>query len=125
MERGLKPATTFQGDACRRGIQPAFQFSPADRLTFDLLVEPSIQRLEIIENGGRVHLPGTGYLVERLRPRTRETHRKHCIEPLAGLGTLINRAAMNRQRAARGLRKRAMKLELKNEGKKVTRIRHV
>src|SRR2546427_8302014 len=99
--------------------------SPADRLSFDLLVQPGIERLEIIENGGRVHLLCPGNLFERVRPGARQAPRKHCVQPLAGLGTFINRATMDRQRAACGLRKRAMKLELKNERKKVTRVRHI
>ena len=52
---------------------------PADRLSGDLVVEPLRQGREVIEDGGRVHLPRTGQRLERVGPRARLAHRQHRV----------------------------------------------
>src|SRR5207249_4999994 len=47
---------------------------PTDRLSFDLLIEPCVKRLEVIQNGGCVHLSRAGNLLQSVRPGTGEAH---------------------------------------------------
>src|SRR5262245_50101143 len=98
---------------------------PADGLSFDLLVEPGVQRFEVVEDGRRVHLFGAGNFLECVRPRLRESHRKHGVQLFPCLCTLINRTAIQLTSTTRSLRKSTMELELENVRKKISRVRHV
>src|SRR5438552_19140614 len=54
---------------------------PADRLAFGLLVEPELERRKVIEDGLGVHFSLAGERLERVGPRTGESHRQHRIQP--------------------------------------------
>src|SRR4051812_31239773 len=87
---------------------------PADRLAFDLLIEPGIERLEIIQDGRGIHLFRAGNGFESVRPGARFSHRKHGVQFFTRIRALVNRASMNRESASSRLRKRSMELKLKN-----------
>src|SRR5438477_11608493 len=97
-------------------LRPLFSVSPAvlptHWLTLILLVEPLLQRREVVENRRRIHLLLSGDRLERLRPRTALAHREHRVQPLPGVLVVEDRAAIERLLAAGRLRQAAMKLEL-------------
>src|SRR3954451_3951645 len=99
--------------------------SPSARLPLILLIEPRLQRREVIEDRRRIHLLLSADRLQRLGPRTALPHRQHAGQPLARMFVLIDRAAIERFGIARGLTERAVELELEDVGEEIARVRHV
>src|SRR6202171_5670061 len=59
--------------------------SPATLLPLVLLLEPLLQRLEVLEQRTAVHLALPGHRFEGVRPRLARSHREHLPEPLSRL----------------------------------------
>src|SRR5467141_284467 len=110
------------------GKRPALTLavaSPATLLPLVLLLEPLLQRLEVLEQRAAVHLALPGHRFEGVRPRLARPHREHLPEPLSRFlaaveGTLVQRALVS-GRLAHG----AVELELEDPRQEVPRIRHV
>src|SRR6476620_12297631 len=100
----------------RLNRQSAFviRHSPALRRVLDLLVEPLLERREVVEQGRRVHLLRAGQRVQRVGPRPGLSHLEHRPQSCARLLVVVDRTAAERSRAARFPRQRAMELELQN-----------
>src|SRR5690606_13708556 len=97
---------------------------PPTRPSAVLLVQPGLERREVIEERGRVHLALTGERFEGVRPRAALSEREHRLEPLARFPGAVDRAAAERSGVARGLAQRAGELELEAVGEEVARLRH-
>src|SRR5262245_53557995 len=81
---------------------------PAALLPLVLLVEPGLQRREVVEDGRGVHLVLAGDDLERLGPGTALPHGEHGAQALAGLGVAVDRAAVERPFVARRLAEAAV-----------------
>src|SRR5437667_11699260 len=79
---------------------------PARRLPLILLVQPFLQRREVIQNGPGVHLALARQGLHRVLPGTAFSHRQHGVQPLAGFFVVVNRGAVQRLFAARLLGQR-------------------
>src|SRR6187399_741148 len=90
--------------------------SPPHRLAPVLLVEPLLERREVVADRRRVHLALARQRLERVGPRLRLAHLERLLQPIAGRLVAVDRAAVERPRAARRLRERAVKLELEDVG---------
>src|SRR5438105_10389181 len=88
--------------------------SPSDGLALVLLVEPRLERREVVRHRGRIHLTLTGERLERILPWARRTHLEHRLQPPAGFLAVVDRAAMQRPSAAGRLRERPVELELQD-----------
>src|SRR5438552_1763146 len=102
-----------------RSQAPSPISSPADRLALVLLVEPRLERREVVRHRGRIHLTLTGERLERVLPWARRTHLEHLLQPPAGFLAVVDRAAIQRRFAAGRLRERTVELELQDARKKV------
>src|SRR5947207_9339625 len=111
-----------QTTAGKEATEP-LKLSPSRFCAFELFVEPFVERREVVDDRGRVHLVRARHHGERLRPRLRLAERQHRVQLLSGRFALVNRTAMERQRAACRPGERAMKLELQDVGEKVPRVR--
>src|SRR3954464_9691963 len=58
-----------------------FSGSPATLLPLVLLLEPCLQRLEVLEQRAAVHLPLAGDGKKRVLPRLARAHREHLRPP--------------------------------------------
>src|SRR5262249_23469804 len=84
--------------------RPAFDRPlPADRISLGLilLVQPGLERREIIRQGIRVHLLLTGQRRQRLLPWLALPERQHFVQPLTRHFVVVNRAAMRWARISR------------------------
>src|SRR5438094_8245628 len=99
--------------------------SPATSLPLVLLPQPSLQRLEVLEQRAPVHLPLTGHRLERVRPRLARAEREHLPKALAGFLAAVERALMQRTFLAGGLAHRPVELELQDPREEVPRVRDV
>src|SRR6185503_9131149 len=98
---------------------------PADGLPLVLLVEPGLERREVLGHRARVHLALTGQRLERVWPWFRGAHFEHRLQAGARLLAAVDRAAMQRRRAARGLGERPVELKLENLREEIARVRCV
>src|SRR2546423_5705469 len=98
---------------------------PALLLVPSLLIEPFLERGEIIKDGGGIHLPLAADGFQRVRPGMALAHAQHFIQALTGSFVFVDGAAMQRALNSRRLAQRAMKLELKNTGQEITDVRGV
>src|SRR3954468_18118841 len=96
--------------------------SPSTLLPLVLLLEPALQRLEVLEQRAAVHLPLPGHRLERVGPRLAGAEREHLPQPLAGLLAAVEGALVQRARLARGLAHRSVELELEDVGEEVAGI---
>ena len=100
--------------------------SPSLRRVLVLLVEPLLERREVVEHGRRVHLSSS-----RSTRSSASGHGRvwpifeHRLESCARLLVVVDRAAVERSRAARLARQRAMELELQDVGQEVAHVRRV
>src|SRR3977135_635316 len=95
---------------------------PTPRFALFCLIQPLLQRREVIENRGRVHLLLSRDRFERVRPGTALSHREHRVQTLTGVLVVEDRTAIERILASGRLRQAAMELELQNIGKKIARV---
>src|SRR5258708_1622927 len=102
--RSWSGMTNLSTGACRSGPLPS------DRLSLRLSLEPQLERLEVVEDRGRIHLTRARERLEGVGPGPRESHRQHGVQPPSRGLALVDRAAMQRRRATGLLRERAMKL---------------
>src|SRR5262245_35266045 len=84
---------------------------PSRGLSLVLFVEPFLERREVVEHRGRVHLPLAGHGLHRVRPATADAHLERPLQPLARRLVAVHRAAVQRTRLARGLAQAAVELE--------------
>src|ERR1035438_10402152 len=92
VEKSLDTArTSGTHDCVSHGPYPA-NLLPAYRLALVLLIQPLLQRSEIVEARGSVQTALTGHLVQSLLPGAAEPHFEHPVQLLAGLLAAINRA---------------------------------
>src|SRR5438132_6123578 len=103
----------------------SLESSPATLLPLVLLLQPSLQRLEIFQQRAAVHLALAGHGLKRVRPRLAGAKREHPPQALAGLPAAVERALVQRALLPRGLAHRAVELELQDAGEEVARVRHV
>src|SRR5204863_301644 len=99
--------------------------SPATSLPLVLLLQPSFQRLEVLEQRAPVHLPLTGHRLQRVRPRLAGAEREHLPEALARFLAAMERALVQRAFLAGGLAHRPVELELQEPREEVPRVRDV
>src|SRR5438270_2355757 len=99
--------------------------SPATSLPLVLLLQPSLQRLEVLEQCAPVHLPLTGHRLERVRPRLAGAEREHLPEALAGFLAAVEGTLVQRTSLARGLAHRPIELELQDPREEVSGVRDV
>src|SRR5690348_7408340 len=88
--------------------------SPPYWLSCVLVVQPFLQRREVIADRRGIHLALSGERKELLRPRPACAHGHRLGQPLARLLIAIDGAAIQRLCATRDPRQRAMKLKLQN-----------
>src|SRR2546429_6298903 len=103
----------------------SLESSPATLLPLVLLLEPSLQRLEIFEQRAAVHLALAGHGFQRVRPWLAGAEREHLPQALTRLLAAVERALVQRALLPRGLAHRAVELELQDAGEEVARVRHV
>src|SRR5438552_10593422 len=99
--------------------------SPATSLPLVLLLQPSLQRLEVLEQRAPLHLPLTGHRLQRVRPRLAGAEREHLPQALAGFLAAVERALVQRAFLAGGLAHRPVELELQKPREEVPRVRDV
>src|SRR5690606_30362314 len=99
--------------------------SPAALASAVLLVEPRLERREVIEDRGRVHLLGPGELGEHFGPRPAPAEFEHRLEATAGLLVPVDRAAVERALVPGGLAEGAVELELEDVRQEVAGVGHV
>src|SRR4051794_12832717 len=98
---------------------------PADRSALVLFVEPFFQRREVVHDCRRIHLALAGSNEKCFLPRTTLTQFEHLCETRARFSVAVNRAAIQRSGATRGLRECAVELELENICEEVSRVGRV
>src|SRR5579871_1280078 len=91
------------------------RFLPADAMPSVLLVEPLLERREIIEDGRGIDIFFAGHGFERFGPRMALSHLKHFCQLRARGFVAVNRAAIQRSGITRFAAQRAVKLELHHE----------
>src|SRR3954470_15725120 len=99
--------------------------SPATLLPLVLLLEPPLQRLEVLEQGAAVHLPLAGHHLERVRPGLARAEGHHPLQLLSSLLAAVERALVQRALVDRGLAHRAIELELQDPREKIAGVGHV
>src|SRR5271165_4718703 len=98
---------------------------PPHLLAFVLLIEPLLQRREVLQHCAGIHLALTGEGVQRVGPRLALAHFEHGIQLGAGGLVAVERAAIERA-AESGLAAHGTEeLELQNPRQEVTGIRHI
>src|SRR3954469_21187221 len=90
--------------------------SPATLLPLVLLLEPRLQRLEVLEQRAAVRLPLPGHGEERVRPRLARAHREHVPQLPPRLLAAVIGALVERPLVPGGLAHRAVELELQDVG---------
>src|SRR5712675_3369418 len=99
--------------------------SPATLLPLVLLLEPLLQRLEVLEQRAPVHLPLPRHRLERVGPRLARAHRQHLLQPRARLLAAVEGALVQRPLVPGRLAHRAVELELEDPGEEVAGVGHV
>src|SRR6266404_4441832 len=110
------------------GKRPALTLavaSPATLLPLVLLLEPLLQRLEVLEQRAAVHLALAGHRFEGVRPRLARSHREHLPEPLSGFLAAVEGALVQGALVSGRLAHGAVELELEESGEEIARIRDV
>src|SRR4051812_27031085 len=102
-----------------------FSGSPATLLPLVLLLEPCLQRLEVLEQRAAVHLSLAGDGKERVGPRLARAHREHLPQPLPRLLAAEEGALVQRPLVPGCLAEGAVELELQDVGEEVARVGHV
>src|SRR5438445_9914117 len=74
----------------------SLESSPATLLPLVLLLQPSLQRLEIFEQRAAVHLALAGHGFQRVRPWLAGAEREHLPQALARLLAAVERALVQR-----------------------------
>src|SRR5450759_5764371 len=108
-----------EGPGCECGPAPTpgslatlgMTWLPPANLSFILLVKPNLQRREVINDRGRVHLALAGQRFQRIGPGTALSHCERSGQPRAGGAIAVNRTSVQRTAVAGGLAQRAMELE--------------
>src|SRR5579871_7016311 len=77
---------------------------PSDSLPFVLLIEPLLQRREVIANRRRIHLARAGDFLQRILPRPADSHGQHRVQLVPRRLIPVNRAPVKRPLAPRRLR---------------------
>src|SRR5205814_1657159 len=103
----------------------SFAPSPATLLPLVLLPEPTLQRLEVLEQRTAVHLALAGHRLERVRPGLAGAEREHLPEPLARFLAAVEGALVQRPFVARRLAHGAIELELEDPREEVARVRNI
>src|SRR5687767_5124285 len=98
---------------------------PAAASTLVLLREPGLQRPEVVDDRGSVHLPRARQLLERIGPGLARAERQHLGVLLARFLIAEDRALVERALEAGGVAQRLVELELQDEREKITRVRRV
>src|SRR5437867_3930363 len=99
--------------------------SPTHWLPLILPLEPGNERLEILYDGRRVHLPFAGCVSEDLLPRFALSRRQHAGQLLPRGAVAIDRAAVQRSRPSSGTAPGPMKLELQDARQKIAHVGNV
>src|SRR5262245_10366590 len=86
--------------------------SPAGLLAGVLLLEPALQRREVLEDRRRVHLARAGELGERVLPGLARAERQHLHVGRAGVLVAVDRALVERALVPGLGAQRLVKLEL-------------
>src|SRR3954469_10743993 len=79
---------------------------PAALLVLVLHGQPVLERLEVIDDRGRIHLAPAGQLLHRVLPRLARAERQHLAVLLAGFLAVEDRAFVQRALEARGVAQR-------------------
>src|SRR5436305_13958494 len=95
---------------------------PALLFVLSLLIEPFLERGEIIKDGSGIHLPLAADGFQRVRPGMALAHAQHLIQAFTGSLVFVDGTAMQRALNSCRLAQRAMKLELKNAGQEITDV---
>src|SRR5690606_27574151 len=85
---------------------------PAAGLALVLLLQPLLQRGEVLQHRAAVDLLAAGQLLQRGLPRLAGAAREHGLELPAGLRVAVERALVQRAGVAGGLAQRLVELEL-------------
>src|SRR6187455_299467 len=99
--------------------------SPAAVVALVLFAEPPHERLEVFDDRGSIHLTGSRKLLERVLPGLAAPERKHVLVRAPRFLAGEDRALVQRAFEARLLAKRALELELQDEGQEVARVRRI
>src|SRR5215471_871826 len=122
------PASGYRGDILfpvDSRIDSISRRSPSHRLALVLLVQPLLQRREVVADRRGVHLLLPGQRFERLRPRAALTHREHGVQLRAGFLVAVDGAAVEGAGAAGRTGQSAVELELQDVRQEVTHVRNV
>src|SRR5919201_462874 len=96
--------------------------SPATLLPLVLLPQPSLQRLEVLEQRASVHLSLAGHRLERVRPGLAGPEREHLPEAPARFLAPVKRALIQRAPLPCRLTHRPIELELQEPREEVSRV---
>src|SRR6267143_4081717 len=99
--------------------------SNPDLLPLVLLVQPFLERREVVEDRARVHLPLAGEGVQLLGPGTALPHLEHRLQLSPRGLVVVDRALVERRGEAGLAAERPVELELQDVGQEVTGVRHV
>src|SRR5882724_10085467 len=80
---------------------------PAASLTLVLVLEPFLERREVLEDRARIHVALTGQLEQRVLPRLARAQRKHLLVQRARFLVVVDRALVQRPGEAGLLAQRA------------------
>ena len=100
-------------------------FLPPHRLPLILFLQPFFQRGKVVADGRGVHFPLAGQGFKGVGPGAAEAHCEHLGQARARFLVIVNRAAVERFRAAGGLGQSAMKLELQNVRQEIARVGNI
>src|SRR5271165_3332913 len=98
---------------------------PPHLLAFVLLIEPLLQRREVLQHCAGIHLALTGEGVQRVGPRLALAHFEHGIQLGAGGLVAVERAAIERSAESGLTAHGAEELELQNSRQEVSRVWHI
>src|ERR1035437_2147107 len=110
--------------SCREGV-PTLGVLPAGLVAFVLLVEPGFEGGEIVEDRGGVDFFFAGQRFQSFGPGAALSHFEHFRELRARSFVAVDGATVQRAGIARFAAERALKLELKHEGKEKARVGNV
>src|SRR4051794_16494050 len=95
---------------------------PTTLLALVLLLQPGLERLEVVEHRLRVDVALAADRLERLRPRLARAELEHRLQLRAGRLVPVDGAGVERALIPRGLAERAVELGLQQQREEVAGV---
>src|SRR5262245_62196525 len=122
-ERTMARTVSCAGSWAFIGNPPrVFVDSPAAVAALVPFPEPLHERLEVLDDRGRVHLARAREFLERILPGLAASHREHVLVRAARLPAAEDRALVELALESRLLAERALELELQHERQEIARV---